>query len=125
PLLAIGATVLGAAGASAQSIDLTIRNTGLSIGDSRFVRGVRINFRDDRMERVDGVNITIWTPYEPMEGTVNGFAIGLPATGARRINGIGAALFGLGTTRDFKGIGIGGIGLGGGGDVTGIMAGGG
>src|SRR5687767_15974717 len=75
--------------ASAQSLDLTINNTGLSIGDSRFVRGIRINFRDRNLRRVEGVNITVWSPYEPARGEVKGLALGLPLTGARRIDGAG------------------------------------
>src|SRR5436190_23879381 len=85
---------------SGQSLDLTIHNTGLSIGDSRFVRGVRINFRDSRLREVHGVNITVWTPDEPARGIVKGAAIGLPLTGARDIRGIGMGLLGLGVERD-------------------------
>jgi len=109
---------------SAQSLDLTINNTGLSIGDSRFVRGIRINFRDDRLEEVQGINITIWSPYEPARGVVNGVAIGLPLTGAREINGVGVGIFGVGTDENFTGVGIGGLGIGGGGNLRGIMIGG-
>ena len=109
---------------SAQSLDLTIRHTGLSIGDSKFVRGVRLNFRDDRLEEVQGINVTIWSPYEPAHGVVNGAAIGLPLTGAREINGLGLGIAGVGTDGNFTGIGIGGLGIGGGGNLRGIMIGG-
>jgi len=108
----------------AQSLDLTIKNTGLSIGDSRFVRGVRLNFRDSRMERVIGINATIWTPYEPMDGHVTGIALGLPATGARRIDGLGIGILGFGASDEFTGIGIGGLGMGTGGRARGILVGG-
>ena len=65
--------------AAAQSIDLlTPGHRGLSIGDSRRVDGLRINFRDRRMEQVNGVNITVWTPHRESRGDVNGIAIGLP-----------------------------------------------
>lgn len=108
----------------AQSLDLTIKNTGLSIGDSRFVRGIRINFRDDRMERVVGINATIWTPYEPARGTVGGLALGLPLTGARSIHGFGIGAFGVAADDDFTGLGIGGVGMGAGGEARGILIGG-
>ncbi len=107
----------------AQSLDLTIKNTGLSIGDSRFVRGVRINFRDDRMERVEGINATIWTPYEPARGRVDGLALGLPLTGAREIHGFGIGV-GVGADEEFTGIGLGGVGVGAGGRAKGILIGG-
>src|SRR5437867_3559583 len=112
------------AGSSAQSLDLTINHTGLSIGDSRFVRGVRINFRDRNLERVEGVNLTVWTPYEPPRGVVKGLAVGLPVTGARRIEGAGIGIFGVGADDDFTGLGVGGFGVGAGGEVKGILIGG-
>ena len=80
--------------AHAQSLDLTINHTGLSIGDSRFVRGVRLNFRDRNLELVEGINVTVWSPYEESRGVVKGLAIGLPITGARRIHGGGFGIFG-------------------------------
>jgi hypothetical protein len=111
--------------AAAQSLDLTINNTGLSIGDSRFVRGIRLNFRDRNLERVVGINATIWMPYEDARGgVVQGLALGLPVTGARRIEGVGIGLFGVGAEEEFTGLGIGGFGIGSGGDVRGILIGG-
>ncbi|HJQ18868.1 MAG TPA: hypothetical protein VJ867_00875 [Gemmatimonadaceae bacterium] len=110
--------------ALAQSLDLTIHHTGISIGDSRFVRGIRLNFRDRHLEEVDGVNVTIWSPYEPATGVVNGAAIGLPLTGAREINGLGLGVFGVGADNDFTGLGFGGFGIGAGGNLRGIMIGG-
>ena len=120
-LVAVVATPIWA---HAQSLDLTIKHTGLSIGDSRFVRGVRVNFRDRNLELVEGVNVTVWTPYEPARGVVKGIGIGLPITGARRIEGVGIGIFGVGAEQDFNGIGLGGFGVGAGHDVTGIVIGG-
>ena len=109
----------------AQSLDLMIDNTGLSIGDSRIVRGVRLNFRDRSMERVDGINATIWTPYEDARGgEVYGIALGIPLTGADRISGLGVGIFGVAAEDDFSGIGIGGFGVGSGSDASGILIGG-
>jgi hypothetical protein len=110
--------------ASAQVIDLTVNDVGLSIGDSRFVRGIRLNFRDKNLDEVQGINATIWTPYEGGGGYISGLALGLPATGARRITGAGIGVFGAGVEEDFTGLGIGGLGVGGGGDLRGIMIGG-
>jgi hypothetical protein len=112
------------AAVQSQSLDLMINNTGLSIGDSRLVRGVRLNFRDDRLREVIGINATIWTPYDPPRGVVNGVALGLPLTGARRINGIGLGVFGVGASEEFSGIGAGLFGVGAGGDVRGLLVGG-
>lgn len=115
---------LFAAPVSAQSLDLTVNGVGLSIGDSREVTGLRINFRDRNMERVDGINITVWTPYEENDGRVRGLALGLPATGARRIDGIAAGLIGVGVHERLRGLGVGGIGLGVGEELRGIAIGG-
>src|SRR5690349_23560808 len=83
--------------AQAQSLDLMIHNTGISIGDSRLVHGLRLNFRDDRMREVIGINITMWTPYQDAYGgDVKGFAIGAPLTGARRISGFGIGILAVG-----------------------------
>lgn len=123
PLLAL--TLAVPAAASAQSLDLTIKNTGLSIGDSRFVRGVRLNFRDRNLDLVEGINATIWAPYDDARGgAVKGIALGLPLTGARRISGAGIGIFGVGTEEEFSGLGVGGFGVGAGGDVNGILIGG-
>jgi len=112
-------TLLGA-----QSLDLMVNNTGLSIGDSRLVRGIRLNYRDDRMERVTGINATIWAPYPPARGTVRGLALGVPVTGARYIEGLGIGIGGVGADETFAGLGIGGFGVGAGGDAKGILIGG-
>ena len=119
------ALVAAPATVAAQSLDLTINNTGLSIGDSRFVRGVRLNFRDRNMDRVEGINATIWYPHDDARGgEVKGLALGLPTTGARRISGAGVGVFGVGTEEEFNGIGVGLLGVGAGGDAKGIFLGG-
>ena len=125
PLLGAVFVVATSGALSAQSLDLMIDNTGLSIGDSRIVRGIRLNFRDRNMERVDGINATIWTPYDDARGgEVHGIALGLPLTGAARISGLGVGIFGVGAEEDFSGIGLGGFGVGAGGNATGILVGG-
>jgi hypothetical protein len=116
--LAVAATP---ARARAQVIDLTIHNTGLAIGDKPRVNGIRINFRDRKLEQVNGVNVTIWNPYEPATGVVNGIALGLPVTGAKNINGIATGLLGAGAAQSLHGIGVAPIGVGAGGDIRGIM----
>ena len=125
PAAVLVALALPAPAAAQRSLDLMIDNTGLSVGDSRIVRGIRLNFRDRDMERVDGINATIWSPYKDARGgDVNGLALGVPLTGARRIQGIGVGVFGVGAEEEFSGLGVGGFGLGAGGDARGILIGG-
>ncbi|MEO5816154.1 MAG: hypothetical protein ABIT20_12830 [Gemmatimonadaceae bacterium] len=111
---------------SAQGLDLTINHVGLAIGDVPEVTGLRLNYRDRNLRRVDGVNVTIWTPYndDNMRGVVRGVALGLPMTGARDIDGIALGLFGVGAQNRLRGIGFAPIGLGAGGSLEGIMVGG-
>jgi hypothetical protein len=112
------------ADAGAQSLDLPVRGYGLSIGDSRHHAGLRLNFRDRRLRSVKGVNITIWTPYNPARAEVQGIAIGLPMTGGRDLQGVSMALFGAGAERSIRGITLAGIGAGAGESITGIAIGG-
>ncbi len=141
--LTIGAMVVATASVSAQdarrSLDLTVNHTGISIGDSREVNGVRINARDTRLERVDGINLTFWKPAKSSHGTVRGIALGAPFTGGTRITGLAAgagieaeeslggisiALIGSGAGKDVRGIHVAGIGMGAGGSIRGLMVGG-
>ena len=130
--LARSATLLAAAAAAlvvpasvrAQGIDLTVNDVGLAIGNKPRVTGIRLNYRDRNLQAVRGVNATIWMPYEPMSGTVDGVALGLPLTGARRITGLAAGVFGVGAADEIVGLGVGGLGLGSGSGLRGIMLGG-
>lgn len=109
---------------AAQVIDLTVHDVGLAIGDKPEMTGLRINYRDRHLREITGVNLTLWSPYEPATGTVNGLALGVPLTGAEKINGALIGIFGGGTDGSLEGIGIGGIGVGAGGEMRGIMLGG-
>lgn len=98
---------------------------GLAIGDVPRVSGIRLNYRDRNLERVDGVNVTIWSPDEDISGeVVNGLALGLPVAGAGEINGAAIGLLGAGATRSIEGLGLGLAGIGAGGSLRGIMLGG-
>jgi hypothetical protein len=110
--------------ATAQVIDLTVHDVGLAIGDKPVMTGLRLNFRDRNLEVVRGVNVTLWTPYEPARGAVHGLAIGLPATGAGSVTGALIGVFGGGVTQSLEGIAFGGLGIGAGGDVRGLTIGG-
>jgi hypothetical protein len=122
-----GALLLCAAPLAAQeesrSLDLTVNDVGISIGDSRRTVGLRLNYRERRLEEAIGINATIWTPYEA-NGVVRGVALGLPATGARRVEGLGVGLFGVGADESLRGISLGGLGVGAGEEVRGLAVGG-
>ncbi|GIV59400.1 MAG: hypothetical protein KatS3mg043_0489 [Rhodothermaceae bacterium] len=104
----------------AQGLDLTAGGVGLGLGDVPRVTGIRLNYRDRHLERVNGLNVTLWYPYHPAGGTVNGVAVGLPLTGARRVHGLTLGLAGASADERLTGIMVGGIGLGSGEDITGL-----
>jgi hypothetical protein len=60
---------------------------GLSIGNSRRWTGLRINFQDRAVERVDGVNVTIWNAKDNDAMVVNGLALGIAGPVGGRFNG--------------------------------------
>ena len=109
---------------SRRSLDLTVGGVGISIGDSRRVNGLRINYRDSRLDEVNGINATIWTPFRRGHGDITGLSLGLPATGGRDVRGLLLAGFGAEVTDRFSGIGVSGLGMGVGGNATGIIIGG-
>ena len=59
-----------------RSLDLGVSGVGISIGDSRRWTGLRLNFRDSRLEEANGINATIWGPYKGGAGRVNGLPSG-------------------------------------------------
>ena len=120
------------------SVDLAVDNVGLSIGNSKHFTGLRINFSDERVERVNGINLTLWKPGDNPHAEIQGLQLGLVGIdarelrgimltgvglGAERVAGVAVGLIGIGGETSVTGIGIGGVGLGGG-DLNGIMLGG-
>jgi hypothetical protein len=139
-VLAPGCLVVAAysAPAVAASLDLAVGGTGLSLGDSRGIRGVRINLVDRRLERVVGVNVTLLSAWGPRRGEVVGVAVGLKP-GLRRVHGLGLGILALDAKRvegvvlattgaaaggDVRGLLLGGIGASVGDDATGVLVGG-
>lgn len=104
-------------------LKLAVGDLGLGFGDVPRLDGLRLNFRDSALERVRGINVTIWEPHEEIRGTVTGLGLGVPLTGAYRLRGLGLGA-GISVQNDFDGIGVGALGLGVGGDARGIFVGG-
>ena len=137
----VAALVLpSSAAAQEPGVKFAIGDFGLGIGDVPRLDGFRLNFRDRHLERVRGVNATLWMPYQGARGQVYGLALGLPMTGAYDVEGVGLGLLGVGAEgdlsgimlggvgagagRNVRGLALGGVGVGAGGDLTGIMVGG-
>jgi hypothetical protein len=119
----VAALCIVTAGVRAQDsthADTTHIASVVSLGNTAGVNGLRLNFRDSRLDRVNGVNLTVWLPSGPGRGTINGLAIGLPASGARNLNGLGLGVGGLTVSHNVNGVLISGLGSIVGGTVTGV-----
>lgn len=110
-----------------QGLGIPSKKAGLGFGNLPSFTGVRFNFKDRDLVKVNGINVTAWMPKDEdaMSGTVNGLALGVPlAAGSGSLHGIGVGIFGVGARRNLYGINAGGLGVGAGGNVKGINVGG-
>ena len=104
------------------SLDLGISGVGISFGSATRWTGLRFNWRDRSLERIDGLNITLWKPGENVGGSVNGVALGLgPRAGYMR--GVSIGLLGVLPERAAYGVTIGGLGVVAEGSLTGLNVG--
>lgn len=102
--LALLSLVLAAPGAHA-SLDLTIADCGLSLGNSPQLVGLRLNAVDDGVQSVSGLNVTVWTPTPNPEAAYRGATIGLIGPKGRSVDGL--ALGGLGVVAHRRLLGLG------------------
>ncbi len=112
---------------NAQGVGIPSKKGGIGFGNLPKFTGIRFNFIDKRVEKISGLNVSMWQAKNEGDqtGTVNGISLGLPlAIGTEYKNGIGLGIFGVGATKSITGINIGGFGVGAGSNVTGINVGG-
>jgi hypothetical protein len=110
-----------------QGFGIPSKKGGLGFGNLPVFTGARFNFADRNVEKINGVNVTVWQTHDESSqtGTVNGLAIGLPlAMGSEEMNGIGIGIGGVAAKRNLTGVNIGGLGVGAGQNITGINVGG-
>ncbi|MBN2009427.1 hypothetical protein JW960_08795 [candidate division KSB1 bacterium] len=80
-----------------KSFNLAVKDIGFSFGNSDRFTGVRFNFSDYNIKRIDGLNITLGTPGYNAEGKIRGISLGLIRPEANDIRGVtlgGLAIFG-------------------------------
>jgi hypothetical protein len=108
----------------AQNLTLPAKTWGICFGNAPRFNGLRFNIMDNRIETINGINITAWKANDRNAGgTVNGLSLGLlPYAGD--LNGIQVGLLGSGATKNMRGINIGMIGAGAGSDLIGLNFGG-
>jgi hypothetical protein len=124
----------------AQSLDIPSKKWGISFGNSKEFTGLRFNFRDSRVRRVIGLNITMWQPRKdnkdavvkgislgliPGGGEMTGLQLGILGPAAEKnMTGLNIGLIGAGSGEDMTGINLGGLGMGAGKNIKGINIGG-
>ena len=91
------------------ALRLTFHDYGLCLGNAPRIHGARFNLSDHGLERVDGLNLTLWKPRGNSQAIINGAAIGVVAPAAKRINGLscgGIAVVGESSLRGISAAGI-------------------
>lgn len=130
------------AGPGGPATRLTAGPVGLGIGDTRHTNGLRLNWRDGRLEQANGINVTVWVPRtldltdgagedpggagddetEPrvLIGTTNGLSLGLLPI-HERTRGLGVGVLAV-AARSLDGLAVGGFGAGTEGQMNGVAA---
>jgi hypothetical protein len=105
-----------------QGVGIPSKNIGVGFGNLPFFKGIRFNVRDRNVERVTGVNVTLWSSKnDDRYGTVRGIALGLPkAAGVENQYGIVIGLASVGAARALAGLHIAGLDVDAGETITGL-----
>jgi hypothetical protein len=81
-----------------RSLNIPFRKYGMSFGNSHVFNGIRINYRDSNVRRINGLNLTFMNPRDGGKNeVVNGLNLGFFPL-ARVSQPITIALFGAGAT---------------------------
>lgn len=105
------ALLLVAPAAQSASLDLPVRGSGLSFGNSTNFAGVRFNLVDENVENLRGISVTFWHPRESPRGRLGGIGVGLVGQRLDSIRGLCVSGAGM-TARRVQGIAIAGLGMG-------------
>lgn len=95
------------------------KNVGICFGNSQNYTGLRMNFLDRNVKRINGINIIVASEDGSFNGISvgfslnhdsisNGLSIGLIGLGAEKMNGIAFGTIGIAVEK-FNGLGIGGL----------------
>jgi hypothetical protein len=101
-----------------KALNIPFKKYGVSIGNSYEFNGLRINFADNNVRKVNGLNVTFWFKmFKNQNAVVNGISAGImPVAGTMQPLNIG--IIGVGTENHSNGLTIGGLLIGG--DVSGL-----
>jgi hypothetical protein len=104
-----------------KSINFPTKKYGISIGNSYEFTGIRINFADENVKIINGLNVTFWLKRnENKYAVVNGISAGvIPIAG--KMGPVNLGLLGTGTTaNNLYGLTLGGFFVGSGGSIKGL-----
>ena len=109
---------------AAKSLTLPAKIWGICFGNSPRFNGLRFNIIDEKIEVINGINITLWKSRDKkISGTVNGLSLGVIPYAAE-LKGIQIGLLGSGAGDRVIGLNLGGLGMGAGESVIGLNLGG-
>ena len=103
-----------------KALNFPARKYGISIGNSYEFTGIRINFADENVKRINGLNVTFWLKMaKNQNAVVNGISIGvIPTAGSMRPINLG--LLGVGAHNNLYWLSISGFIIGSGGNINGL-----
>ena len=85
-----------------KALNFPFKKYGISIGNSYKFTGIRINFADKNVKRINGLNVTFWAKgkkrgqKDPNTAVVNGISLGIiPVASSMQFINLG--LLGIGT----------------------------
>jgi len=110
-----------------QGVGIPSKHAGLGFGNLSKFTGIRFNFKDKNVEKITGINTTIWQPKDNDDntGVVNGISLGIPISGGHRDqNGLSVGVLGVAASENLRGFNFGGLGAGAGHNVSGFNFGG-
>ncbi len=104
-----------------KSLNFPTKKYGISLGNSYEFTGIRINFADENVKRINGLNVTFWFKFDGNEyAVVNGISVGvMPMAG--KMGPVNLGILGTGTAKDnVYGLTLGGVFVGSSGSINGL-----
>ncbi len=104
-----------------KAINFPAKKFGISIGNSKAFSGIRLNFADKDVKKINGLNFTLWMRrYKNENAVVNGISFGLFPI-ASKMQALNIGILGVGTShQNLNGLSFGGFVIGSGGNINGI-----
>jgi hypothetical protein len=100
-------------GSGGKALNIPLRKYGLSFGNSAEFNGIRFNYADSYVQRINGINFTLWTKFKTAlnpDAVVNGLSVGT-IVNAKKIRPLGVFLVGAAGCESVSGLSLAGIGI--------------